>query len=179
MGLFEIVFRGELVPGAQLALVKSNLAKLFQADAARIDALFTGRRLVLKSDLDPQAAEKYRMTLERAGIVVTIEPVPVQVEEIEMAPPPDEPGFVRRPPNKIEAPWVARDCYMAAFVDVQAPAYDVVDAGSDLQPQKAAVAPPQLDLSQFSLAPTGSDLGQARAPAAPPAPDTGHLKIMP
>ncbi len=178
MGLFEIVFRGELVPGAQLALVKANLAKLFQSDGARIEALFTGRRLVLKSDLDPQAAEKYRSTLERAGIVVTIEPVPVQVEEIEMAPPPDEPGFVRRP-TKMAEPWVPRDCYMAAFVEVQAPAYEVAEAGSDLQPQKPAMAAPRLNLDQFSLAPAGSDMGQAPRPSAPPAPDTDHLTVMP
>lgn len=178
MGLFEIVFTGQLVPGAQLGLVKANLAKLFQSDGARIDALFSGRRLVLKSDLDPQAAEKYRATLERAGIVVTIEPVPVQVEEIEMAPPPDAPGFVRRP-TKMEEPWVPRDVYMAAFVDVQAPAYEVAEAGTDLQAPKPDAQAPRLNLGQFSLAPAGSDMGQARAPAAPPAPDTGHLKIMP
>ncbi|WP_416426341.1 hypothetical protein RAM80_10580 [Pseudomonas sp. App30] len=178
MGLFEIVFRGQLVPGAQLALVKANLAKLFQSDGARIDALFSGRRLVLKSDLDPQAAEKYRSTLERAGIIVTVEAVPVQMEEIEMAPPPDAPGFVRKPSKMVE-PWVPRDCYMAAFVEVQAPGYEVAEAGADLQPQKPDVEPPRLNLSQFSLAPAGSDMGQARAPAAPPAPDTGHIKLMP
>ncbi|EIK94752.1 hypothetical protein PMM47T1_20688 [Pseudomonas sp. M47T1] len=178
MGLFEIVFRGELVAGAQPALVKANLAKLFQADGARIDALFSGRRLVLKSDLDPQAAEKYRATLERAGIVVSIEPVPVHVEEIEMAPPPDAPGFVRRP-NKMAEPWVPRDCYMAAFVEVQAPAFEVAEAGSDLQPQKPVAQAPRLDLGQFSLAPAGSDMGQAPRAAGPAAPDTSHLKITP
>ncbi|QKZ03407.1 hypothetical protein [Pseudomonas eucalypticola] len=179
MGLFEIVFRGELVAGAQLALVKANLAKLFQADSTRIDALFGGRRLVLKSDLDAQAAEKYRATLERAGIVVTVEPVPVQVEEIEMAPPPDAPGFQRRPPNKLEQPWVPRDCYMAAFVEVQAPAYDIAEVGADLQARKPAVQAPKVNLAQFSLAPAGSDMGQARGPASPPVPDTSHLKLMP
>ncbi len=176
MGLFEIVFRGQLVPGAQLALVKANLAKLFQSDGARIDALFSGRRLVLKSDLDPQAAEKYRSTLERAGIVVTVEAVPVSVEEIEMAPPPDAPGFVRKPSKMVE-PWVARDCYMAAFVEVQAPDFEVAEAGIDLQPQKPQVQPPRVDLSQFSLAPAGSDMGQEPRPAAPAPPDTSHLKV--
>ncbi|KTC37837.1 hypothetical protein AO269_14230 [Pseudomonas putida] len=60
MSLYEIVFSGECVPGASLDQVKSNLATLFKADAQRIELLFSGRRLVLKNNLDAQAAEKYR-----------------------------------------------------------------------------------------------------------------------
>ncbi|HXR02669.1 MAG TPA: hypothetical protein VN798_20035, partial [Pseudomonas sp.] len=67
MKLYEIVFSGQLVTGAQLDRVQANLAKLFQADAQRIALLFSGRRLVLKNNLDQAAAEKYRATLERAG----------------------------------------------------------------------------------------------------------------
>ena len=35
MARYEIAFSAELVPGAQIEAVKTNLAKLFQADAAR------------------------------------------------------------------------------------------------------------------------------------------------
>ena len=104
MQRYEIVFSGQLVPGAQPDLVKANLAKLFQADAQRIALLFSGRRLVLKNNLDDAAAEKYRSTLERAGAMAQVvsmvqvaeAPGLVEVEEVEPAPPPDEPTWTRK-----------------------------------------------------------------------------------
>ena len=36
MARYEIAFSAQLVPGAQLELVKANLAKLFQADEQRL-----------------------------------------------------------------------------------------------------------------------------------------------
>ncbi len=49
MNLYEIVFSAELVAGAQPEKVRANLGKLFNADAERLDLLFSGRRLVLKT----------------------------------------------------------------------------------------------------------------------------------
>jgi predicted nicotinamide N-methyase len=44
---FDIIFRGDIVFGHQLAEVKAKLQQLFKADAAKIDALFTGRPVPL------------------------------------------------------------------------------------------------------------------------------------
>lgn len=201
MKLYEIVFSGQLVPGAQLDRVQANLAKLFQADAQRIALLFSGRRLVLKNNLDPTAAEKYRSTLERAGarvdvvemvVQVRAEPdpqsAPVEVEEVELAPPPDEPTWTRRtrqssspassPPgaqktSKLEP----RDVYMAAFVDVEAPDFTISELGKDVQDPKAPAVAPRLDLSGLSLAPAGSDMGEAKSREHVLVPDTSHLKL--
>jgi hypothetical protein len=178
LSLYEIVFAGEVIPGAQLQLVKNNLAKLFQADDQRIALLFSGRRLVLKSNLEAAAAEKYRATLERAGAKAQVVEMAVEIEEIEMAPPPDEPGFVRCPAAKTPAKVVPRDVYMAAFVDVDAPDFVIAEVGRDLQDAKPAPRPPVLDLRPYSLAPVGADLGQAKAPQAPAPPDTSHLNII-
>ncbi|RJX76962.1 hypothetical protein [Pseudomonas sp. LS-2] len=201
MKQYEIVFSGQLVPGAQLDRVQANLAKLFQADTQRIALLFSGRRLVLKNNLDPAAAEKYRSTLERAGarvdvvemaVQVKAEPdpqsEPVEVEEVELAPPPDEPTWTRRtrqssspagsPPgaqktSKLEP----RDVYMAAFVDVQAPDFTISELGKDVQDPKTPAVAPRLDLSGFSLAPAGSDMGEAKSQEHVRVPDTSHLKL--
>jgi len=197
MKLFEIVFSGQLVPGAQLDRVQANLAKLFQADAQRIALLFSGRRLVLKNNLDPAAAEKYRSTLERAGaqaeivemavqVQVEPEPAPIEVEEVELAPPPDEPTWTRRaaqaPPghgsksdkiSKLEP----RDVYVAAFVDVEAPDFTISELGRDVQDPKAAPVAPRLDLSGLSLAPAGSDMGEVRPVEHVLVPDISHLKL--
>lgn len=179
MARYEIAFSGELVPGAQLEVVQANLAKLFQADAQRIAQLFSGRRVVIKNNLDEAAAEKYRSTLERAGARVEVVDTDAQViEEIELAPPPAAPVSqpAAQPTGRLVV--VPRDEYMAAFVDVDAPDFGVAALGADLQDGKAQVTAPNLDLSAFSLAPVGSDMGQAKAAPAAPAPDTSHLKLL-
>jgi hypothetical protein len=200
MKLYEIVFSGQLVPGAQLDRVQANLAKLFQADAQRIALLFSGRRLVLKNNLDQAGAEKYRSTLERAGAQVQVlemhgqavaepvlAPAQVEVEEVELAPPPDEPSWARKRsasapaadseakggPSKLEP----RDVYMAAFVDVEAPDFTLSELGKDVQDPKAAPVAPRLDLSGLSLAPAGSDMGQERVEEHVLVPDISHLKL--
>ncbi len=191
MKLYEIVFSGQLIPGAQLDKVQANLSKLFQADAQRIALLFSGRRLVLKNSLDQSSAEKYRSTLERAGARVDVVEMPgqVEVEEVELAPPPDEPSWTRRAASTPVAPTAKtqserksgvepRDVYTAAFVDVEAPDFTLSEPGKDLQDPKAAPIAPRLDLSGLSLAPAGSDMGQARSVEQVAVPDTSHLKLV-
>ena len=183
MSRYEIAFSGQLVPGAQPELVKANLAKLFQADAQRIAQLFSGRRIVIKNNLDAAGAEKYRATLERAGARVEVVDMDVLIEEVELAPPPP----AEPPPAVVSAPAVARvgrlqvaprDEYMAAFSDVDAPDFGIAPVGSDLQDARPDAAAPAVDLSQFTLAPVGSDMGQATSSTPAPAPDTSHLKLL-
>lgn len=189
MASYEIAFAGQLVPGAQLDLVKANLAKLFQADAQRIALLFSGRRIVIKNNLDAAGAEKYRSTLERAGALVEVAAMPEEIEEIELAPPPPVVASAPVATAPSLSPAVAqggqgrlkvapRDEYMAAFADVDAPDFGIAPLGNDLQDRKAEPRPPQLDLSSFSLAPVGSDMGQAKAAPAAPPPDISHLKMQ-
>ena len=183
MSRYEIAFSGQLVPGAQPELVKANMAKLFQADAQRIAQLFSGRRIVIKNNLDAAGAEKYRVTLERAGARVEVVDMDALIEEVELAPPPP----VEPAPAPAAAPHAARpgrlqvaprDEYMAAFSDVDAPDFDITPVGSDLQDARPDAAAPQVDLSQFSLAPVGSDMGQAKPATPAAAPDTSHLKLQ-
>ena len=190
MGRYEIAFFGQVLPGAELALVQANLAKLFQADAARIAQLFSGRRIVIKSNLDAAGAEKYRATLERAGArveVVALDELP-EVEEIELAPAPEAgpPWSGHAEPLPVEAPpapsarlkVIPRDEYMAAFVGVDAPDFGIAPVGVDLQDARPEPQAPAVDLSQFSLAPVGSDMGEIKAKPAGPPPDTSHLKLQ-
>lgn len=182
MSRYEIAFSGELAPGATLEQVEANLTRLFQADAQRIALLFSGRRVVIKQDLDYDSVEKYRQAMARAGAVAEVRPMPVEVEEIELAPPPEEtpttpptpePGATLKP---LEV--TPRDEYMAAFVDVAAPDFGIAPVGTDLQDRHPSTPAPSLDLSQFSLAPVGSDISERRRASDVPAPDTSHLKLV-
>ena len=175
MSRYEISFSGELAPGAKLEQVEANLTRLFQADAQRIAVLFSGRRIVIKQDLDHASVEKYRQAMARAGAIAEVRPMPVEVEEIELAPPPSEDAV---PAQQSSAPAASpqplkvapRDEYMAAFV--------IAPVGVDLQDARAPVQPPVVDLSQFSLAPVGSDMGERRRASDAPVPDTSHLKLV-
>ena len=195
MSRYEIAFAGELVPGAIAEQVKANLAKLFQADAQRIAALFSGRRIVIKTDVDQATAEKYRTLMARAGALAQVLDLEPEVEEIELTVPvaadrftatapqaPVPPAFTEPTPVAAVpsngARVIPRDEYMAAFVDVQAPDFGIAPVGADLQDAKAAVPAPALDLSQFSVAPVGSDMGQIPRDTGGPVPDTSHLNLQ-
>lgn len=188
MARYEIAFSAQLVPGARLELVKNNLSKLFQADEKRLTLLFSGRRIVIKSNLDAAGAEKYRSTLERAGAVVDVVDMDKEVEEIELTsvpaavtPPAVVPAAARPSASNSVAGRLhitPRDEYMAAFADVDAPDFGIAPLGDDLQDDKTDVPVPTLDLSQFSLAPAGSDMGELKKAPAGPLPDISHLKLQ-
>ncbi len=181
MSRYEIAFSGELAPGARLEQVEANLTRLFQADAQRIAVLFSGRRVVIKQDLDHASVEKYRQAMARAGAIAEIRPMPVEVEEIELAPPPEAAPATAAPvtrssPQPLKV--TPRDEYMAAFVDVQAPDFGIAPVGADLQDARPPVQPPAVDLSHFSLAPVGSDMAERRRASDAPVPDISHLKLQ-
>lgn len=190
MSLYEIAFSGQLLPGAKLEQVEANLTKLFQADAQRIALLFSGRRIVIKQNLDFAAAEKYRQAMERAGAQVELKPLPVDVEEIELAPPPastatsatsaasteSSAGKTSDAPATLKV--TPRDEYMAAFADVEAPDFGIAPIGVDLQDAPPEPEAPRVDLSQFSLAPVGSDMGEKPRDTTAVVPDISHLKLQ-
>lgn len=184
MSLYEIAFSGQLLPGAKLEQVEANLTKLFQADAQRIALLFSGRRIVIKQNLDFAAAEKYRQAMERAGAQVELKPLPVDVEEIELAPPPataaastaSSAGKTSDAPATLKV--TPRDEYMTAFADVEAPDFGIAPVGVDLQDARPEPEAPRVDLSQFSLAPVGSDMGEKPRDTTAVVPDISHLKLQ-
>lgn len=71
---FDIIFRGDIVFGHQLADVKLKLQQLFKVDATKVDALFTGRPVPLKRNLDEATANKYRDVLLKVGAMVEVSP---------------------------------------------------------------------------------------------------------
>ena len=188
MSLYEVAFSGQLIAGARLESVKANVAKLFQADEQRIALLFSGRRIVIKSNLDAADAERYRETLARAGALAELRALDgdlVAGEPASAAVAPGTPSAAVPAATSSAALPAAgklkvtpRDEYMAAFVDVEAPDFGIAPLGADLQDEPEAVAIPRIDLSQFSLAPVGSDMGQEKNTPAGPPPDISHLKLQ-
>jgi uncharacterized protein YdgA (DUF945 family) len=74
--LYEVAFSGQIQEGAELKVVKARMARMFKADAATIEKLFSGRRIVIKKNLSAEAADKYSIALTNAGAVCDLALMP-------------------------------------------------------------------------------------------------------
>jgi HlyD family secretion protein len=66
---YKVVFDGLVQDDIAEELVKANMARLFRCDLSRIEALFDGKPRTLKHGLSEQEADKYVLSLRRAGAV--------------------------------------------------------------------------------------------------------------
>ncbi|MEC5387919.1 hypothetical protein VVD49_19455 [Uliginosibacterium sp. H3] len=71
---FQIVFKGQLLEGFELAAVKASAARRLKATPEQVDRLFSGKRAILKKSLADDAAQRYAAELQRIGMQVAIEP---------------------------------------------------------------------------------------------------------
>lgn len=176
MQKFEVVFSGQMLPGADPQQARQGLQRLFNASEAVLEQFFSGRRIVVKRDLDATGAEKYRQAFERAGAVLeVVASAAPERQAVAMA---ETASVVAAATSGAALLQVTpRDEYMAAFAHVQAPDFGLAEAGEDLLVNKPEQPVTAVDVSAISLAPAGSDLGQTPMAAAPLAPDTSHLTI--
>ena len=149
--LFDIVFRGDILPGHQLMDVKQRLGQLFKADANKINALFTGGAVPLKRNLEKAVAEKYVKALNQAGAEVQL-----------MA----AGALAARAKNR-KAPTPRREAPKSAPQSASQPSSQKMTLAERLAAQEreaeAAAAAPQAeaqaeDESGLSLAPVGADV---------------------
>lgn len=94
---YRVVFRGELMPGADPADVRTRLAAMFKVDVSRVEPLFSGRKMVVKKDLSIEDAKRYRDGFRSSGAVAHIETAVDQGDRFSArrAPPPS----AQRPPG--------------------------------------------------------------------------------
>lgn len=69
---FKIVFEGEIRPGEDAEQVKQRLAALFKVDYDRIERLFSGQPVVIKSVAELGQGMKYVAALRKAGAISKI-----------------------------------------------------------------------------------------------------------
>ena len=82
MAQYNLIFQGEIVDGAALDEVKANVAKLFNADAAKTEQLFSGKPIVIKKNLDEDTCQKYISVLKKSGAIVKQIPIQTASQEI-------------------------------------------------------------------------------------------------
>ena len=70
--LFDLIFRGEVVKNVDVGQARKNVQQLFKIPAAKVDALFSGKPVVLKRGLTMDVANKYRVAIKKAGALVNV-----------------------------------------------------------------------------------------------------------
>lgn len=71
--MFQLVFRGECTPGTDLATARAGAQGLFKATLEQVDRMFSGQPVVIRNRLDEAQAEKYRLVLQKHGMVAYVE----------------------------------------------------------------------------------------------------------
>ena len=71
---YHIEFSGKIIPGWDIDEVKANLAKLLKANEEKLYQLFSGRRFIIKKNVDHRTAIKINNLLKDAGADCVITP---------------------------------------------------------------------------------------------------------
>lgn len=196
--LYEVAFSGQISEGADIEDVKAKVGKMFNADDAKLALLFSGKRVVIKKNIDKATAAKYQSALNRAGAQCEISlpvgataPAPAAVAAPAVAAPAaaTAPAAAEKPASaesavQIEtgdygevAPPPATDPLGITASDIEDLAASIAPVGSELQEEYQEVEAPEFDLSEFDLAPVGSELNTRAKNSAPPPPDTSGISM--
>jgi len=77
---YNIVFEGKTVPGKEIDSVKKALMNILKADDQSIDRLFSGKRVLIRKNVEVATAKKFRKAFEDIGAICNIEQVKVSDE---------------------------------------------------------------------------------------------------
>lgn len=156
--LFDLVFKGDLIAGSELAQVKKNLQTLFRINESQVDALFSGKAIVLKKAVSADAANTYRVAMKKAGAAVKVVLSAAPVAESKNAQ--VKPTSGSQPTAKAAAEPGLQTALGAQPVkpaearkEIQAPSFEVAVVGADLiraedKPKTQAVI---VDISHLSV----------------------------
>ena len=70
---FNVVFKGEILPGVEPTAARKAVAQLLKVDADKAEQLFSGQPTVLRRDVDRDTAEKIQRALKNAGAACELE----------------------------------------------------------------------------------------------------------
>lgn len=166
---FAIIFQGQVTDGADPAKVRENLARLFKADPARIEKMFSGQKVVIKKGLDSVAAGKYKVALGKAGALVeavAMQPAPAAPA----APAPDAGSATGAAPAAARTPApAAPQTVPAGFTGDSPPAAletSLADPGETLVEYEVQPAP-DIATDHLTVAEVGVTLVEAEAVPEP------------
>lgn len=189
---YNVYFNGQVMAGHDPGSVRDKLAKLFNADQATLDKLFSGRPQMIKRGCDAATAQKFKSAMERAGAVAIVnvaesvtatETAPVTstaaaparamtaAEKIAaLAAAPDETRYQQSSAAPARSPQVEADASPGGIV-LAPPGTDVLRAEERARPVVREV-----DTSGLAVDSAATRLSDV-PPPPPAAPDTRHLSM--
>ncbi|MBF0317930.1 MAG: heavy metal-binding domain-containing protein [Nitrospirae bacterium] len=72
---FMLIFYGEIASGQDINLVKAKVAQVCKVSPQQCDKMFTGRRVIIKKNIDYQAALNHQKAFQRTGALCYIKPM--------------------------------------------------------------------------------------------------------
>ncbi len=149
---YNLVFRGELVRGADPEQARRNIGQLFKVSEAQVNALFSGKPVVLKKNLDFATANKYRVAIKKAGCRVDLD----EQQSAKPAPAQGGKAVFAVPDGPAAAPQAAAPAPKAP--EPAEPATPRPQVNADAPPPPPLPEVEEVDAAEFDLAPTGSTL---------------------
>jgi len=183
---YNVYFAGQVLDGYDRSSVRDKLAKVFNADQATLDKLFSGKAQLIKRNCDQATALQYREAMERAGAL----PI-VKLTDSETVATPPAPARTMTAAEKIAALAAAPDSSLyrstASGAPSQAPqqaaapepgGIALAPAGTEVLREEERSAPivREIDTSGLAIDTAATRLSE-EAPPPPTAPDTDHLSI--
>lgn len=161
--LFDVFFRGALLPDADPGQVRERLAAQFGLGDAGLDRLFSGNPVCVKRAVDVDTAAQLRGRFRDAGALVDIRPVE---------------AAAKRPAPTTQAAADSSATVRASAGTGPGWSLDAPQTGSFADCTRPVSPVPLPDVSRLDLAPAGTDLSDVAAPPAPVI-DTSHLSVAP
>jgi hypothetical protein len=158
--LFDVFFRGALLPEADPGQVRDRLASLFGLGPGELDRLFGGSAVCVKRAVDVETASQLRARFRDAGALVDIRPTDSAAKP--PAPATANPPVATQTDAANDTAWTLSAPQTGSLEDCARP-----------------TAPSPLpDISGLDLAAAGANLADAVTPP-PPLIDTSHLSVAP
>jgi len=180
MHKFDLFFSGQLLPNQDSQQVKAALVERLRIPADKVEALFSGRKVRIKADVDLETASKYRELFRGAGALIEVVALEAEPDEI------DEAGFDPRLLEAAGKDWELLPARTGSLIGlakprppIQLPSLNhifLAPAGA-LLPESPPLARRNVDTSSMSLADTGSLLQNPEDSARTfeSVPDISHL----
>ncbi|WP_097462037.1 hypothetical protein [Mangrovitalea sediminis] len=189
--MYQLVFKGERVPGVDENTARGNAMALFKATIAQVDRMFSGQAVVIRNKLDEETATKYQAVLRKHGMICYIEPMAGVEAPTPAAAPAETPPPASRPEPAVPAASAPAsegtvEVEPGDRLPVAGEKVDDILSHSSLKLDPVGVrmeAPADVEapvfehLDDWSLAPAGSDLGEQRDAPPPIVPDVSHLSL--
>jgi hypothetical protein len=166
---------------------------MFNADEKKLAQLFSGKRVVIKKNIDKATAAKYKTALNRAGAECEVKlmgkAAPAAPATKKAPPPAEKPAAApatapaatanadASPDDGDVAPPPRTDPLGITGDQIEELSASLAPVGSELQDSYADPEEPEYDLSEFDVAPVGADIGSGKKKPDPPPPDTTGLAL--